>query len=119
MAAEKGRVGERYILGNANLSLQEIYQLLADLSAVPKPRFRVPHWLPVTVETVDTGLSRLLGREPRIPVEAARLARYKMYFDASKARDELGLPQTPVEDALRRAVEWFMVNGYVGERRSR
>ena len=112
-AAERGQVGERYILGNRNMSLREIFQTLGQLSGLPAPKLKVPHWLPLGWAALDTGLSRLLGRTPGVPLEAVRLSRYKMYFDASKAVRELDLPQTPVEEPLWRAVNWYRDNGYV------
>lgn len=112
-AAEKGRVGEKYILGCRNLELREILEKLADITGLPAPRRKLPHWLPIAVGAIDTTLARLVGYQPRVPLEAVLLARYKMFFDPAKAVRELGLPQTPVEQALRRAVEWFRANGYV------
>lgn len=112
-AAEKGRVGEKYILGNRDMSLLEIFQTLGGLTGLPAPKVRVPHWLPLGWAALDTGFSRLVGRTPGVPLEAVRLSRYKMYFDASKAVRELGLPQTPIEQALQRAVDWYRTNGYV------
>ncbi len=112
-AAEKGRVGEKYILGNRDMSLLEIFQTLGGLTGIPAPKVKVPHWLPLGWAALDTGFSRLVGRTPGVPLEAVRLSRYKMYFDASKAVRELGLPQTPIEQALQRAVDWYRTNGYV------
>ena len=113
LAAEKGRVGEKYILGNRDMSLREIYQTLGSLTGLPAPKVKVPHWLPLAWAALDTGVSRLVGRTPGVPLEAVRLSRYKMYFDASKAVRELGLPQTPIEEPLQRAVDWYRTNGYV------
>jgi dihydroflavonol-4-reductase len=113
LAAEKGRPGQKYILGHQNLSLLEIYQRLSAIAGLPAPKMRVPHWLPLGFGAVDTTFSRFVGREPQVPLEAVRLSRHKMYFDSSKAILELGLPQTPVEDSLARAVEWYRQNGYV------
>ena len=112
-AAEKGKIGEKYILGNRDMSLQEIFQTLGSLTGLPAPRVKVPHWLPLAWAALDTGVSRLVGRTPGVPLEAVRLSRYKMYFDASKAVRELGLPQTPIEEPLQRAVDWYRTNGYV------
>jgi dihydroflavonol-4-reductase len=117
LALERGRVGEKYILGNRDMSLKEILGLLASIAGRPAPRLRVPHWLPLTMAAVDTSLSRVSGRRPRYELDAVRLSRKKMYFDAGKAVRELGLPQTPVKEALERAVTWFRREGYV-ERRS-
>lgn len=113
LAAEKGRLGERYILGHRDMSLREIYAMLGRIAGLPAPKVRLPHVVPLAFGAVDTALARLLGRQPRVPLEAVRLARHKMYFSSAKAVRELGLPQTPVEEALERAVEWFRANGYV------
>jgi len=113
LAAEKGRVGEKYILGNRDMTLEEIFQTLSSIADLPAPRVRLPHWLPLTVAAVETGVSRVLKREPSVPLEAVRLSRYRMFFDPSKAVRELGLPQTPIEEPLQRAVEWYRDNGYV------
>ncbi len=113
LAAEKGRVGEKYILGNRDMTLKEIFDALSRLTGIPSPGVRLPHWVPLAAAAVDTVASRLTGRPPRVPLEGARMARHTMYFDAGKAVRELGLPQTPVEEALGRAVAWFRENGYV------
>jgi dihydroflavonol-4-reductase len=116
LAADKGRVGERYILGHRNMTLKEILDTLARLTGLPAPRLRIPHWIPLAVAAVDTSLARLVGRTPEIPIESVRLSRHRMFFDAGKAVRELGLPQTPIEEALERAVRWFRENGYVRSR---
>jgi dihydroflavonol-4-reductase len=113
LAAQKGKVGEKYILGNRNMSLEEIFTTLAEISGLPAPKFEIPHWLPMGVAAVETTFCRLTGFEPRVPLESVKLSRHKMYFDGSKAVRELGMPQTPVEEALRRAVDWFRDNNYV------
>ncbi|HXB56074.1 MAG TPA: hopanoid-associated sugar epimerase [Vicinamibacteria bacterium] len=116
LAAEKGRVGEKYILGHRNMTLKELLETLARLTGLPAPRLRVPHWIPLAVAAVDTSFARLVGRSPEIPIESVRLSRHRMFFDAGKAVRELGLPQTAIEDALERAVRWFRENGYVRPR---
>jgi dihydroflavonol-4-reductase len=113
LAAEKGRVGEKYILGYRNMSLQEILETLGTIVGRPAPRVRIPHWIPLAVAALDTGLARLRNTAPRFELDAVRLSRKKMYFDSNKAVRELGLPQTPIEDPLRRAVEWFRAHGYL------
>lgn len=113
LAAEKGRVGERYILGNRNLWLKEIFAILAGISGVPAPKIRVPHALVAVSAWVDEGISSLLpARIPRVTRAQAKMARHAMFFDSGKAVRELGLPQTPIEESLRRAVEWFRKAGY-------
>ncbi len=113
LAAEKGRVGEKYILGHRNMTLREIFDTLACLTGLKPPRLKLPHWIPLLYAAADTALARLGRREPGVPLEAVKLSRHKMFFDASKAVRELGLPQTPVEEPLLRAVRWFEENGYV------
>jgi dihydroflavonol-4-reductase len=107
LAAERGRVGEKYILGHRNMTLKDMLDTLATMTGLPSPRLRVPHALPLVVGALDTTFARLTGRVPRVPLEAVRMSRKTMYFDAAKAVAELGLPQTDVTVALRRAVEWF------------
>lgn len=114
LAAEKGRVGEKYILGNENLTLQQILALLSEITSRPAPRFKVPYLLALGVAYADAAVARLIpGREPSIPPVGVKLSKKKMFFDASKAVRELRLPQTPVREALRKAVVWFTENGYI------
>ncbi|HEY7347215.1 MAG TPA: hopanoid-associated sugar epimerase [Ktedonobacterales bacterium] len=113
LALQKGRVGERYILGHRNLSLQAIFGILAKLADRPPPRYKAPRWLAYAAAYADEFIEgRLMRRAPGIPINGVRMSARHMYFDASKAVRELGLPQTPVEDALARAVAWFRAEGY-------
>ena len=116
LAADKGVPGRRYILGHRNLSLVEILGILSQLTGLPAPTRQVPHWLPALFAAGSGAVARVTGREPRVSPESVRMSRYKMYFDASRAVTELGLPQTPVEEALERAVAWFRATGYVDRR---
>ncbi|MFQ3582987.1 MAG: hopanoid-associated sugar epimerase [Chloracidobacterium sp.] len=113
-AAEKGRVGERYILGCQNLTLKAILDLLSAITGLPAPKRKLPHWLPIVVGAVDEFvISRLTGRSPTVALDSARMAAHAMYYDATRAVTYLGLPQTPIETALRDAVTWFRDHGYV------
>lgn len=112
LALEKGHVGEKYILGNRNLTLAEIFSLLEDISRIPAPRICLPYTPILALAYFFQALSTLTHREPLIPLDGVRMARKLMFFDSSKAVRELGLPQTPVEDALREAVAWFREQGY-------
>jgi dihydroflavonol-4-reductase len=112
LAAERGRVGARYILGNANLSMREFLELLARIAGRRAPRLRIPYALAFAVGCASTAAASVSRGEPRVPLEAVRTSRRFMFFDSSKAVRELGLPQTPVETAAREAVEWFQSNGY-------
>lgn len=113
LAAERGRPGQRYILGGANLTLKELLDALSRLTGIPAPRFRFPHALALVAGYFDRGVSRLLGREPQIRLEGVRMARHKMFVDCAKAGRELGFRPGPVEAALERAVRWYEENGYV------
>jgi dihydroflavonol-4-reductase len=112
LAGDRGRVGQRYILGHRNLPLLEIFRMLATLTGIPAPRFRVPYLVAWLTAVGMEGLARLRGGAPQVPLTAVRMARKRMYFSAAKAVTELGLPQTPVEQALRDAVDWFVERGY-------
>jgi dihydroflavonol-4-reductase len=107
LAAERGRIGEKYILGNKDMTLKQVLDLLSRITGLPAPRLRVPHAIPLVVGAIDSGLARLTGRPPRVPIEAVRMSMKKMYFDPAKAVRELLLPQTDPAIALRRAVAWF------------
>jgi dihydroflavonol-4-reductase len=116
LAAERGRIGERYILGGCNLTLKEMLDKLAAISGLPAPRWKFPHALAYVAACVDTLVSGALGREPQIPLEGVRMARHKMFVDASKATRDLGFSPGPIEGALERAVRWYEANGYVAAR---
>jgi dihydroflavonol-4-reductase len=112
-ALEKGRSGERYILGGENLTLKQILDKLAAITGLPSPKVRVPYALALATGVVDeifTG--RIRGREPRATIDTVRMGRKKMFVSSAKAERELGWKVAPVDDALRRATEWFRENGY-------
>jgi len=113
LAAERGRIGERYILGGLNLTLKNALDILAGITGRPAPQWKFPHVLAYAAGCVDTAVSRVLGREPRIPLEGVRMARHKMFVDASKAERELGFTRGPIEAAIQRAVAWYESNGYI------
>jgi dihydroflavonol-4-reductase len=112
LAAQKGRVGQRYILGHRDMSLFDIFGTLSRMTGLPAPRFRVPYALAWMAAAVMEGLSRITRRPPAVPLTAVRMARKRMYFSSEKAIRELGLPQTPAESALADAVAWFTERGY-------
>ena len=113
LAAERGRIGEKYILGNRNMTLKEILDTLSRLTGLPAPTVRLPHAVPLAVAAASTFLANLTGRPPRVSLESVRMSMHRMFFDAGKAVSELGFPQSPVEEALLRAVSWFREKGYV------
>lgn len=113
-AAERGKIGERYILGHRNTTLKEMLEMLAEITGLPAPRVKIPYPVAYAVVGIENLImDRLLRRTPAHPLEGVKMARKRMFFDASKAVRELGLPQSPVPDALARAVAWFRAHGYV------
>jgi dihydroflavonol-4-reductase len=112
-AFEKGRAGERYILGGENLTLKQILDRLGAITGLPSPRVKLPYVFALAAGVVDeTVTGRILGREPRATIDAVRMGRKKMFITSAKAERELGWRSVPVDDALRRSVEWFRANGY-------
>ncbi len=115
LAAEKGRVGQRYILGSAdgNWTMKQALDLLEQITGIAAPRFRVPRWVALGAACVNEAISHFSRMPPKAPLAGVRMAKYKMYFNPAKAIRELGLPQTPPKQALTDAVTWFCQNGYV------
>ncbi|NCJ07991.1 NAD-dependent epimerase/dehydratase family protein [Synechococcales cyanobacterium C] len=113
LALEKGRTGERYILGNQNLTLKDILGLLSTLTELPAPRFGIPACLPLLIAYLDEQVLARFGKPPSVPIDGVKMARQQMFYDASKAVQELELPQTPVKIALKDAIDWFTAHGYV------
>jgi dihydroflavonol-4-reductase len=115
LAAERGRVGERYILGNAegNWTMQQSFEVLEEMTGVPAPKFRVPYAVALLAARFDEMISAITGKPPKAPLAGVRMAKYKMFFNPAKAIRELNLPQTPPRQAFADAVEWFRNNGYV------
>jgi len=112
LAMEKGKVGERYILGCRNVTLKQMLEILAQVSGRKAPHIQLPRGLVLGLGALSTALSLITRRPPRVPLEAVRMAGKKMFFDSSKAVRELGLPQGSIEKALEKAVAWFRENGY-------
>ncbi len=118
LAASRGEIGRKYILGGEDLSMKEILRLLAAASGRPAPKMRLPR-LPVLLAAhASEAVARVTGREPLIPVAGVRMAAKKMFFDSSRARAELGLDTGAPAVALQRAVDWFRANGYVSPQES-
>ena len=107
LAAEKGRIGEKYILGGENLTMRELLEALSRITGLPAPRVRLPYWPILALSYLNVGWCRLAGGTPRMTPDTVRMSRHYMFFSPRKAVEELGLPQTPAEEALRRAVDWF------------
>src|ERR1035437_3087633 len=115
LAAEKGCVGERYILGNAqgNWTMKKAFAVLEKVTGVRAPKWQIPYWVALGAAYADEALSMVTRRPPKAPLAGVRMAKHKMFFNPAKAIRELGLPQTPPKRALADAAEWFRQNGYV------
>jgi dihydroflavonol-4-reductase len=114
LALEKANPGERYILGGENLTLKQILDKLAEITGLPSPTIRLPYAVAYATGVVDTLVTGTLRkREPRVTLDSVRMGRKKMFVTSAKAEGELGWKPQPIEDALRRAADWFRANGYV------
>jgi dihydroflavonol-4-reductase len=115
-ALERGRFGERYILGGENLTLKQILDKLGSITGLPSPTMKVPHSVAMAFAFFDETITgKLRGKEPRATVEAVRMGKKMMWASSAKAERELGWRVLPVDKALHRAVEWFVANGYAPE----
>jgi dihydroflavonol-4-reductase len=113
-ALERGKSGERYILGGENLTLKQILDKLGRITGLPSPKVKLPYVFAFAAGVVDEAITgRMLKREPRVTVDTVRMGKKKMFASSDKAERELGWKIVPIDDALRRAVEWFRANGYV------
>ncbi len=113
LALQQGKSGDRYILGHQNLTLKQLLDQLAEITGMAAPQRTVPAWLPLSVAWIDEKILAPLGKIPSVPLDGVRMAKQPMYYDASKAVKELGLPQSPLQTALKDAVDWFVTQGYV------
>jgi dihydroflavonol-4-reductase len=113
VALERGRPGERYILGGENLTLKQILDRMSSITGLPSPTMKVPHAVAMAFAFFDENITgRLRGKEPRATVEAVRMGRKMMFAASAKAERELGFKVVPVYAALRTAIEWFVANGH-------
>ena len=119
LIAEKGKVGERYLLGGENLTLKQMLDTLAKITGLRAPILKIPHGLALGVAYANTAFARLVGREPGIPVEGVKIARHMMFVDCARAKRELGFQAGPVAAALERAVRWYEANGYIAKSRAK
>jgi len=117
LAADRGRIGERYILGGRNMTFKQILDALAAITGRRAPRVRLPHAVALAAGYADEWFSRLIGREPQIPVEGVKMSRHRMFVECGKAERELGYEARSVTAAaLERAVRWYVDHGYIGHR---
>lgn len=119
LVSERGQTGERYLLGAENLTLKGLLDVLAGITGLPSPSMKIPHGVALSVAYVETAFSRIIGKEPQIPVEGVKIAQHKMFVDCWRAQKELGFRPGPVSAALERAVRWYQANGYVKAARAK
>lgn len=112
LAADRGRSGERYLLGGENMTLKEIFAVLARVSGRPAPRWKIPHAVAIAAGLAGAGMSAMTGHPPRVPLEGVRMSRHAMFVDCSKAKRELGFEAQPAAVALERAARWYAEHGY-------
>jgi dihydroflavonol-4-reductase len=113
LALQKGKSGDRYILGHQNLTLKELLDELESITGLSAPQRTVPAWLPLSVAWIDEKILAPLGKQPNVPLDGVRMAKQRMYYNASKAVRELNLPQSSLNTALKDAVNWFVSHKYV------
>ena len=107
LALEKGKIGDRYILGNQNLTFAQLLAKLETITSIPAPKNTIPYWIPYSVAWLEEIVLTKVGKQPTIALDGVRMSRQKMFYDASKAVRELGLPQSNIDDALKKAVKYF------------
>jgi len=107
LALEQGKTGDRYILGNKNLTFKELLAKLAKITGIPAPKSTIPYWIPYSVAWLEENVLAKLGKQPTVAIDGVRMSQQKMFYDASKAVSQLGLPQSDIEQALENAVQWF------------
>jgi len=113
LALEHGKPGERYILGSENLTLHQMLERLAGVTGGRAPRLKIPHAVAYAAGMASTGWANLTGQEPRVPLDAVKMSRTKVFVSLDKAKRDLNFNPQPVNAALKRAVDWFRANGYV------
>jgi dihydroflavonol-4-reductase len=116
LAYDKGRSGERYILGAENLPLRALLQRVGAETGRSAPRYAVPYWLPLGLAWVDETILARFGSTPKIPVDGVRMSKESMFYDASKAKEQLGFVPGPIDGGIRAAIRWFADNGYLSKR---
>jgi dihydroflavonol-4-reductase len=113
LAFEKGRRGERYILGGENLTLKQILDKMSAITGIPSPKMKVPIAVAATYAFFEEWITgRIRGKEPRATLEEVRMGRKKMFASSARAQQELDFKIVPVYPAMRAAIEWFRGHGY-------
>jgi len=116
LAAQKGRVGERYLFGNRNITVHDYLHLIAEIAGVNPPTLKLPYAVALALGYLFEIQSSLTRKSPMVTASEVRIGRMTEWYDCSKAVKELGLPQTPIEETIRKAIEWFRMNCYLGKK---
>lgn len=117
LAAERGRLGERYILGNENLNLSELLGFIEEITGLAMPTVRIPYWLALIYGVLSELIADYVTHQaPRAPLTGVQLARYPKFFNSEKAINELGFPQSSLRKALVDEIEWLLNNGLIVRR---
>ena len=107
LALEKGVIGDRYILGNQNLTFKQLLDKLERITGLPAPKSTIPYWIPYSVAWLEENVLAKLGKQPTVAIDGVRMSKQKMFYDAGKAVKTLGLPQSNIDLALQEAIQWF------------
>jgi len=114
LAAERGRIGERYILGNQNFTLLELFNLLEEITGVPKPKMKIPYFMALASGYF---VERILGLSfpnySTMDLDSVKLSKFRWHFDCSKAKEELGYSPSDIKESVCKTVGWFKENGYI------
>ncbi|MEJ2248497.1 MAG: NAD-dependent epimerase/dehydratase family protein [Candidatus Lokiarchaeota archaeon] len=113
LAAQKGRIGERYLFGNENMFVGDFFELIGEIAGVKPPKRKIPYKIAILLGYLFQAASRITKKPPIVSVSQVRLGKMGEHFDCSKAINELGLPQTPIKKTIEKAVNWFRENGYI------
>lgn len=113
LAAKKGKVGDRYLLGNRNVTVYEYLKLIADIAGVKPPAIKLPYKLALALGYIFELGSHLTKKPPVVTASEVRIGKMTEWYDCSKAVNELGLPQTPIETTIKKAINWFEEYGYL------
>jgi dihydroflavonol-4-reductase len=119
LAAQKGRVGERYILGNTNVNIPEFYRLIAEIAGVQAPKIKVPYPLALLAGHIFTTQAAITGNPPFVTAGEVKIGHRGEWYDCSKAVNELGMPLTPLPETIKKAINWFRENGYLPKAESK
>lgn len=111
LALEKGKTGDRYILGHQNLTFKQLLGKLETITGISAPKYTIPYWIPYSVAWFEENVLAKLGKQPTVAMDGVRMSQQKMFYDASKAVNQLGLPQSNIDQALKDAIDWFLISG--------